>query len=569
MGIFMSGKNEVITIAVYARKSKYTGKGESIENQIEKCRKYIMDSMERERDDGRLDAGTVIQFAEYRDEGVSGKNMERPMMKKLLADMEDGKIQKLVCYRLDRVSRNVKDFAELFERLTSLGVEFVSVNESFDTANPMGRAMISMSSVFAQLERETIAERIVDNMMGLAKTGRWLGGKPPLGFVSRKVEYCDENGKKRSHFRLELVPEEAEIAELIFSMYLKLGSLTKLETYLLNKDILSRNGKPYGRYVLRAILGNPVYCTADSRIYGYLSKNSYGIYAEETHFDGKHGLIAYNKNNNRTRVQRVNPVKDWIVSVGEHGGLVSSERWIQVQECLKKNAGMSYRYPKRIGALLSGMLRCGGCGSYMRPKGGRTAKDGQIHYYYQCECKERSRGQKCQMPNLFGNAADEMVVDKILALKGQYVDGYSYLKGVLHKLERTSCRKTEQDILKRQMEANEEQAKSLLYALGRSRNESTSSLILGRLDEINRQQEKLKVQCEAGKENDVMDAGGFNSELLSEDLLSMNKAAWNLLPPSVQKDILGKVVREIVWDGQYATIYLTAGEGCRRLRETW
>ena len=64
MGIFMSGKNEVITIAVYARKSKYTGKGESIENQIEKCRKYIMDSMERERDDGRLDAGTVIQFAE-------------------------------------------------------------------------------------------------------------------------------------------------------------------------------------------------------------------------------------------------------------------------------------------------------------------------------------------------------------------------------------------------------------------------------------------------------------------------------------------------------------------------
>ena len=196
MGIFMSGKNEVITIAVYARKSKYTGKGESIENQIEKCRKYIMDSMERERDDGRLDAGTVIQFAEYRDEGVSGKNMERPMMKKLLADMEDGKIQKLVCYRLDRVSRNVKDFAELFERLTSLGVEFVSVNESFDTANPMGRAMISMSSVFAQLERETIAERIVDNMMGLAKTGRWLGGSRRLDLSAGKLNIAMKMVKK-------------------------------------------------------------------------------------------------------------------------------------------------------------------------------------------------------------------------------------------------------------------------------------------------------------------------------------------------------------------------------------
>ena len=162
----MPAKKKIITIAIYARKSKFTGKGESIENQIQKCRKYMQDSMERERDDGRLDAEAVIQFVEYKDEGVSGKNMERPMMKKLLADMEGGKIQKLVCYRLDRVSRNVKDFAELFEALTSLGVEFVSVNESFDTANPMGRAMISMSSVFAQLERETIAERIVDMSAG-------------------------------------------------------------------------------------------------------------------------------------------------------------------------------------------------------------------------------------------------------------------------------------------------------------------------------------------------------------------------------------------------------------------
>lgn len=92
---------------------------------------------------------------------------------------------------------------------------------------------------------------------------------------------CDESGKKRSHFRLAEVPEEAGLAEMIFAMYLKLGSLTKLETHLLNRDILSRSGKPYGRYVLRAILSNPVYCTADSRVYRYLCENSYGIYAEE------------------------------------------------------------------------------------------------------------------------------------------------------------------------------------------------------------------------------------------------------------------------------------------------
>lgn len=552
----MSDKENIITVAIYARKSKFTGKGESIENQIQKCRKYMEDFLAREKDDGRLDTKSGIRFLEYRDEGVSGKNMERPMMKKLLSDMESGKIQKLVCYRLDRVSRNVKDFAELFEILTSLGVEFVSVSESFDTANPMGRAMISMSSVFAQLERETIAERIVDNMTALAKTGRWLGGKPPLGYISKKVELHDENGRKRSHFRLVELPEEAELVKLIFAMYLQLGSLTKLETYLLNRNILSRNQKAYGRYVLRAILSNPVYCMADKRGYQYLCENSYGVYAEEVLFDGEHGLIAYNKNNNRVKGQRINDVKDWIVAVGEHRGLVSSDLWIQVQERLKRNAGMSYRYPKRIGALLSGILRCGNCGSYMRPKGGRTAQDGQIRYYYQCECKERSRGQKCQMPNLSGNVVDEMVVDQILELKKQYVTEYSYLGNALHHLEKNSFWESEQKLLEKQIEENEKQMRKLLDALGRSENKATNDLILTRIDEINQQQEKLKKQCAVKEKGNIWDDSSFDYSQLSEDLLSLNKTAWNLLSPSTQKDVLQKVLREIVWDGQYATIYL-------------
>lgn len=556
----MPDKKNIITVAVYARKSKYTGKGESIENQIQKCRKYMEDFLAREKDDGRLDAGVEIQFLEYKDEGASGKNMERPMMKKLLSDIEGGAIQKLVCYRLDRVSRSVKDFAELFEILASLGVEFVSVSESFDTANPMGRAMISMSSVFAQLERETIAERITDNMMALAKTGRWLGGKPPLGYASRKVELYDESGRKRSHYCLAEVPEEAELVKLIFTMYLQAGSLTKLETYLLNRDIVSRNNKPYGRYVLRAILSNPVYCTADSRVFQYLCKNSYGIYTEEVFFDGEHGLTAYNKNNSRAKGRRINDVKDWVVAVGEHKGLVSSELWIQVQERLKRNAGMSYRYPRRIGALLSGILQCGGCGSYMRPKGGRAAQDGEVRYYYQCECKERSRGQKCQMPNLSGNVVDEMVVDRILKLKKQYVTEHSYLEKMLHHIEKSSLWESGQKLWKKQMEENEKQIKKLLDALGRSKNKAASDLILTRIDEMVRQKEKLESRCAEEEEGRILDDSSFHYSQLSEDLLSLNKAAWNLLPPSVQKDMLQRVVREIVWDGRYATIYLHEGK---------
>lgn len=103
--------------------------------------------------------------------------------------MQDAKANKfdyLVCYRLDRISRNVSDFSTLIEKLNKLDISFISIKEQFDTSTPMGRAMMFISSVFAQLERETIAERIKDNMYELARTGRWLGGKTPHGFSSKK-----------------------------------------------------------------------------------------------------------------------------------------------------------------------------------------------------------------------------------------------------------------------------------------------------------------------------------------------------------------------------------------------
>ncbi len=102
-----------------------------------------------------------------------------------------GKRQKpdyLVCYRLDRISRNVSDFSALIEELNDRNISFVCIKEEFDTSKPMGKAMMYIASVFAQLERETIAERVRDNMLMLARTGRWLGGTPPLGYTSEKMQ---------------------------------------------------------------------------------------------------------------------------------------------------------------------------------------------------------------------------------------------------------------------------------------------------------------------------------------------------------------------------------------------
>ena len=151
------------TIAIYSRKSRYTGKGESIGNQIDLCREYIRTHY------GDAAAEHAVVFE---DEGFSGGNLNRPDFKKMMTAAKERKFKAIVVYRLDRISRNISDFSSLIEELGRLGIDFVSIRESFDTSSPMGRAMMYIASVFSQLERKTIAERILDNMHELAKTGR-------------------------------------------------------------------------------------------------------------------------------------------------------------------------------------------------------------------------------------------------------------------------------------------------------------------------------------------------------------------------------------------------------------
>ena len=147
--------------AIYSRKSKFTGKGESIENQIELCKNQIIN---------KYGSDVADKILIYQDEGFTGYNTNRPEFKKMMNDIRDKKIKTVVVYRLDRISRNVSDFCDLKDEFNKYNVGFMSVTENFDTTSPMGTAMLMITSVFAQLERDTIAERIRDNMYELAKS---------------------------------------------------------------------------------------------------------------------------------------------------------------------------------------------------------------------------------------------------------------------------------------------------------------------------------------------------------------------------------------------------------------
>ena len=194
----MKTKDKSKQYVIYSRKSKFTGKGESIENQIELCRQYIAMHF---GDDAAENALV------YEDEGFSGGNLERPQFKKMMKDSQKIAFAAIVVYRLDRISRNIGDFAKLIEDLGDRHIDFISIREQFDTSSPMGRAMMYIASVFSQLERETIAERIRDNMHELSKTGRWLGGTTPTGYASESESKITVDGKERKAYKLKPIPE--------------------------------------------------------------------------------------------------------------------------------------------------------------------------------------------------------------------------------------------------------------------------------------------------------------------------------------------------------------------------
>lgn len=259
-------------IAIYSRKSVLTEKGESIENQIELCKAYIFSKIP-----GAADAEIKV----YEDEGFSGSSFQRPQFQAMLKDLNTVRLDYLVCYRLDRISRNVGDFAGLIEDLNRRNVSFICIREEFDTSKPMGKAMMYIASVFAQLERETIAERVRDNMLLLARTGRWLGGTTPTGFVSQQTEEVILDGKRKRSCKLRANPVETAVVILLFDKFFELKSVSGVSKYLIKQDIRSRAGSYYSLPGIKEILQNPVYCTADKDARDYfLSQNADVCFAE-------------------------------------------------------------------------------------------------------------------------------------------------------------------------------------------------------------------------------------------------------------------------------------------------
>ncbi len=538
-------------IAIYSRKSKFTGKGESVENQVQLCKEHAIKYLGVSEED----------FAIYEDEGFSGGNTKRPQFQKMLKNAREKKFDVLICYRLDRISRNVSDFSQLIKELNAYNVDFISLREQFDTTTPMGRAMMYIASVFSQLERETIAERIKDNMMQLAKTGRWLGGMTPTGFKSEAVVSVDPTGKQKKMFKLVPIQEELDIVKLIYEKYVTFKSLTKLEKYLVQNKIYTKNGIDFGVFALRFILTNPVYAVADRLTYEYLTKNDYTVCSSIDEFNGINGLNGYNKTkqDKEKNSVRIRDNSEWIVAVGMHEGIIPSHIWIEAQNLIEQNKSKTFRKVKSTQSLLSGVLRCACCGSFMRPRTAqRNTANGEQVFYYMCEKKEKSRRTLCNMKNINGNNLDYSVLKELKYIASQNSPILDQVYSRKTFVENTKDGiQTEIEVIQNKISEVEIGIENVFTAIEKGQPEDVLNMLVSRLQNLGKEKEELKKRLKDMQEAEkVVEFNDINIQLVTESLMTLNNSAWEMMDVETKRRMIKSVVEKIIWDGKKIDIML-------------
>jgi len=384
--------------AIYCRQSVDRVDSISIESQIEYC--------QYETRGGKYKAFT--------DKGYSGKNVDRPEFQNMMEAIRRGEVNRVIVYKLDRISRSVMDFMNLFTEFQQYGVEFVSCTEKFDTSSPMGRAMLKIIVVFAELERETIQQRVMDAYMSRSRKGFYMGGRIPYGY---KLEPFTIDGKKTAHY--VIIPEEAEIVKLIFSMYAEpQTSYGDIVRYLEANGVVNSRTKDgaWDRCRIADMIKNPVYVKADLDLYRFYKDQGSILHNNPEDYIGTFGCYLYS---DKSAGRKQCHLAGQHIVLAPHEGLVSSDTWLKARiKCL--NNQQVTKPIKATNSWLAGKLKCGKCGYAMTIRK-CPLKTRVLRYYI---CSHRMQTNKCE--GISGMRADE-VEDFILQEMKNHVKQFEVL----------------------------------------------------------------------------------------------------------------------------------------------
>lgn len=398
-------------VALYPRVSSHEQvEGYSIGEQIDRLTKYC-------------EAMGWEVYKIYTDPGYSGGNTDRPGLQEMLKDIKAGKVDKVVVYKLDRLSRSQKDTMMLIEdEFLAYGVDFVSMSENFDTSTPFGRAMIGILAVFAQLERENIKERTMIGKEARAKEGKWGGGSSePVGY-----DY-------------DPVTEELNVNE-----YEAMQLREAVELFL--------KGTPL-RTICRVFEAK-----------GYTYRGNSGI---TRHWDTKRLKYAFA---NKLYIGFMRHGDNWYP--GSHTPLLDVETFERMQKLLAQRAEMYAKHKKKCNSyttILGGMLYCKQCGAKYTKQSGRKSKSGPAPLYYACYSRNKKvakmiKDPNCKNKNWKMEVLDQIVLDEIHKLESDP----DYFHAIRRRKEKSTDAPNKIEILQREIETIDGQISRFmdLYGLG-------------------------------------------------------------------------------------------------------
>ena len=277
----------------------------------------------------------------FEDPGYSAKNTDRPDFQKMMARVRTGEFTHILVWKIDRISRNLLDFAAMYQELKELGVTFVSKNEQFDTSTAIGEAMLKIILVFAELERHMTSERATAAMLSRATNGKWNGGKVPFGY---------RYDKDAQEFLID--EDEAKVVKLMYDLYDEQRSLLAVSKELNERGYRSRKGALWSPVTVGNLMRSPFYI----------------------------GVMRYNYRDESGTTFSFKPESEWIMFEEHHPQIVTHEQWSRVvttmQSQRRGQPGHGKTFNRGNVHIFAGLVTCGYCGSLMRATKDRVRSDG-------------------------------------------------------------------------------------------------------------------------------------------------------------------------------------------------
>lgn len=498
-----AGTLPLVRCAIYTRKSTEEG----LEQEF--------NSLDAQREAG--EAFVASQRAEgwtclpdrYDDGGFTGGNMDRPALRRLMADIEAGKIDCVVVYKVDRLSRSLLDFARMMETFDKTRVSFVSVTQQFNTATSMGRLVLNVLLSFAQFEREIISERTRDKIAATRRKGKWSGGLPVLGYD------IDPQG-----YRLILNEEEAVQVRALFQLYLEYEALLPVVQELerrgwINKSWTTRagrqrGGQPFTKTSLHRLLTNVVYA----------------------------GKVRY---------------KDEVHD-GEHTALLDSDTFQRVQALLLRN-GRTGGAPVRnqFGAVLKGLLCCVPCGCAMTPA--HTTKGDRRYRYYTCVNAQKRGWQTCPSKSIPAAEIEAVVLQQIRCL-GR--DAVLLQETLAQAQKQEDARLVELDAERRVLERDLTRWHADLQSLsGQLGGTNSDRSVVARLADLQERIDMAERRLTGVREQVQEVRRQRIDEDEAREALAAFDPVWQALTPLEQSRLVGLLVQQVHYDGASGKVSIT------------